>query len=363
MKKVLHVYKTFTPYTYGGVEEFIDQLIKGTSLRGYQNWLLSFYPGERIYIEKRAGLKIYWVPARLNLLSMPISLKVRKVFQRLLGKVDLVHYHFPFPLQDVLNLLNKDKPYIVTYHSDVVKQKVSGVFYKPLSHYFIRNASAVIATSRNYAESSTTLLKFRRKIRIIPIGIEDVTANVMEDKWKKRLGRDFFLFVGALRYYKGLATLVEAARINHLPTVIAGSGPELKVLKKQADGVKNIIFLDHVSHEDKLALFNLCGCFVFPSNKRSEAFGISLVEACRAGKPMISCEIGTGTSFVNMNGVTGITVPPDNPQVFSQAMQKIYSDESLREGFGLAARKWYEVNFTSDVMIQSYIKIYDELIP
>ena len=66
-----------------------------------------------------------------------------------------------------------------------------------------------------------------------------------------------------------------------------------------------------IDDRDKVALYTLAYAFVFPSNLRSEAFGMSLAEASLFGKPMITCEIGTGTSFVNQDGVTGWTVPPD----------------------------------------------------
>jgi rhamnosyl/mannosyltransferase len=104
--------------------------------------------------------------------------------------------------------------------------------------------------------------------------------------------------------------------------VIAGDGAEAPALEKQlADaGLKNVRLLGHVSDEDKVCLLRLCRAFVFPSHLRSEAFGMSLVEAAMFGKPMVSCEIGTGTSYINLDGVTGWAVPPEDPDRLRAAM-------------------------------------------
>src|SRR5690606_23534758 len=86
-------------------------------------------------------------------------------------------------------------------------------------------------------------------------------------------------------------------------------------------GVHNIHFLGQLSEEDKTVLLMLCYAFVFPSHLRSEAFGLSLLEAAMFGKPMISCEIGTGTSYINYMNNTGYVVPPADSLALANAMQ------------------------------------------
>src|SRR5690606_17794728 len=117
-----------------------------------------------------------------------------------------------------------------------------------------------------------------------------------------------------LRYYKGLHFLIEAASKTAATIVIAGSGPEEIQLKSLAadKGLTNVHFLGRISDDDKSALLQACRGFVFPSHLPSESFGISLLEAAMAGKPMISCEIGTGTSYVNIHQQTGWVIEPAN---------------------------------------------------
>ena len=62
----------------------------------------------------------------------------------------MVHYHFPWPFADLLEMIaGGSKPYIVTYHSDIVRQKLLGKYYRPLMNRFLGGAARVVATSQN----------------------------------------------------------------------------------------------------------------------------------------------------------------------------------------------------------------------
>jgi glycosyltransferase involved in cell wall biosynthesis len=183
-------------------------------------------------------------------------------------------------------------------------------------------------------------------------------------QWRERFGTGFFLFVGVLRYYKGIHVLLEAARHVNRPVVIAGDGPELPALKAMAASLSldNVHFVGEIADRDKVALYSLAYAFVFPSNLRSEAFGMSLAEASLFGKPMITCEIGTGTSFVNQDGVTGWTVPPDDPAALAEAMRRMVDEPANALRMGQAARQRFESLFTGKGMAAEYLKIYQRII-
>src|SRR5581483_9882445 len=199
-------------------------------------------------------------------------------------------------------------PAIVTYHSDIVRQRLLLHLYRPLMYRMLTRSYCIIATSPNYLATSAELQKFRDKVSVIPLGLDEHSYPRPDgnrvDKWRARLGADFFLFIGVLRYYKGLHILIEAAQRTAASIVIVGSGPIENQLRKKAQrmGIKNVHFLGFVSEEDKIALLVLARALVFPSHLRAEAFGLSLLEAAMCGKPMISSEIGTGTSYVNIDG-------------------------------------------------------------
>ncbi len=146
--------------------------------------------------------------------------------------------------------------------------------------------------------------------------------------------------------------------------MIVGAGPieaELHVHAKQA-GLTNVHFLGSLSESDKVALFKLSYAVVFPSHLRSEAFGISLLEGAMFGKPLISSEIGTGTSFVNIHGETGIVVRPEDPDDLREALRSLYENPELAERMGRQAYLRYQTYFTADRMVDSYMGLYEELL-
>ena len=171
------------------------------------------------------------------------------------------------------------------------------------------------------------------------------------------------MFVGVIRYYKGLHILVEAAQGANYPIVIVGSGPIEQELKTQATqlGLRNIHFLGHLHDEDKVALLTLCLGVVFPSHLRSEAFGVSLLEGAMYGKPMISSEIGTGTTFINIADETGLVVPPGDPVALRQAMSYLWEHPEEAAGMGRRAEERYWKYFTADKMVNLYVQLYHEL--
>jgi rhamnosyl/mannosyltransferase len=117
-----------------------------------------------------------------------------------------------------------------------------------------------------------------------------------------------------------------------------------------------------VSDEDKMALLQLSRAFVFPSHLRSEAFGMSLLEAAMSGRPMVCCEIGTGTSYINLDGVTGFVVPPEDPQALRAALQRLIDDPQLSQAMGQAARRRFEEHFTAPAMARAYHALYTDLV-
>lgn len=289
-------------------------------------------------------------------------------FRALSDQADMIHYHFPWPVMDIVHLgLRPNKPTIVTYHSDIVKQKLLLKLYRPVMNRFLGSVDRIVATSPNYAETSDVLQRFKDKTTIIPLSLDEADyppASAFDKaRWRERFPRPFFVFVGVFRYYKGLSTLLAAARSCDIDIVIIGDGPMKPQLTAYArqHNLAHVHFLGAFPDRDKTALLELSTGLVFPSHLRSEAFGLSLVEACMFGKPMISCEIGTGTSFVNQDRQTGIVIPPEDPAALSTAMRTIAGNHRLAAAFGSNARKRYLEHFTARDMALKYVGVYTSL--
>lgn len=248
----------------------------------------------------------------------------------------------------------------MTYHSDVVRQKFLNIFYAPFREAFLKKAARIVATSENYLASSPILEKYRDKVEIIPSGLPPLTqppSEALLQSWEEKLGRDFFFFVGVLRQYKGLCYLVAAMASVKATLVIAGAGPEETALRQQVTtlGLDNVVFVGKVDEENKTALCQLCKAMVVPSHLRSEAFCLTLVEGLRQGRPLISTEIGTGTSFVNQDQVTGLVVEAASPPALAKALQTLLDHPELCEKFGQAAKLRFQAYFTAEKMGQAYL--------
>ncbi|WP_217573724.1 glycosyltransferase [Mesorhizobium sp. GbtcB19] len=366
--KVLHFFKTYWPDSFGGVERTIHAIAESTAGHGVETQVLSLSSAPDENTGRIGGHMA--VKARLDfeLASTGFSREVFRKFDTLARQSDLVHYHFPWPVMDIAHLRSRHgKPAVVTYHSDIVKQRLLLPFYNPLMQRFLSDVDAIVATSPDYLRSSATLRKFKGKSQVIPIGIDEDAYPVptaADSAWRQSIvSEPFVLFVGVLRYYKGLDILIEAADRVRCKIAIAGSGPIEQQLKRQAERLKrnNVIFLGEVSEQHKMALLHACSGFVFPSNQRSEAYGVSLAEAAMCGKPMISCEIGTGTSFVNKAGVTGLVVPPSDTVRLAEAVNRLLDSPEEAERWGRAARERFSDLFTAEKMGQAYAELYVRL--
>lgn len=369
MIKVLHFFKTYYPQTMGGIEQVIFQLAEGCAKHGIESEVLYLSDQGGARGERIANHLTHRSKLNLHVASTGLSLSAFKDFSELAEQADIVNYHFPWPFMDVVHFASRiNKPTVVTYHSDIVKQKTLLKLYKPLMCRFLKDVNCIVASSPNYVESSPVLSQFTGKVSVIPFGLDKKTyIQPSFDKiayWRAQLGERFFLFVGALRYYKGLNFLIEAAQKTQLPVVILGAGPLELELKEQVASLRinNVVFLGALPDDDKIALLSLCYAFVFPSHLRSEAFGISLLEAAMYGKPLISCEIGTGTTFINISGETGFVIPPRDSAALADAMIKLWGQPDLASDMGRAAYVRCENVFSVESMVSSYAELYRGLI-
>lgn len=369
MIKVLHFFKTYYPDSMGGIEQVIFQIAEGCRAEGIDSQVLYLSNRGAARSQPVANHLAHRAKLDLHLASTGFSLSALKDFTELARQADIVHYHFPWPYMDLVHFMARvNKPSVVSYHSDIVKQKWLLKLYQPLMHRFFQSVDRVVASSPNYAAHSPVLTRFKDKVAIIPYGLDRSTYPKASAQklayWRARLGERFFLFVGALRYYKGLDYLLQAAKLNGLPVAIMGGGFLEGQLKQQAAelGLENVHFLGGLPDEDKAALLELCYGFVFPSHLRSESFGISLLEAAMYGKPLISCEMGSGTTFINLADQTGLVVPPRDATALAQAMQRLWDAPAMAQAMGAKALQRYEEVFTAPLMAASYAELYRSLL-
>ncbi|MCL5975270.1 MAG: glycosyltransferase family 4 protein [Gammaproteobacteria bacterium] len=367
--KVLHVFKTYFPDSFGGVEQVIYQIARGCDERDIETKVLALSDNPEPTEVEVYKHTVHRCKQNVNFASTGFSFDVFDKFKQLSKWADVIHYHYPWPLMDILHCISGvSKPSVVTYHSDIVRQKALLHLYKPLRNKFLGKVNKIVATSPNYLKTSQALQRYQDKVDVIPIGLDRLAYPKPKPEtfeyWRERIGEKFFLFIGVLRYYKGLHILIEAANGTEYPIVIVGAGPVEAELKQQVheSGIENIHFVGPVSEIDKSALLELCFGVVFPSHLRSEAFGISLLEGAMYGKPMISSEIGTGTTYINIDQLTGLVVPPADANALRKAMGWLWAHPKEASQMGNRAAKRYQELFTADDMVKKYVTLYQEII-
>jgi len=367
--RVLHVYKTFTPDSVGGLENAIAQMASATGRLGLDTRVVSISRTGLPATSRLGRTEHFRYRETFSVASNTVSLSLLADFRRHVEWADVIHYHFPWPFADLLHLAWRvRKPSIVTYHSDIVRQRQLMKLYQPLMRAFLGRVNHIVATSPNYLQTSDVLRNYADKTSVIPIGLDPASYPRPDPErvahWRRELGDNFFLFIGVIRYYKGLHILLDAVASTHLPTVIVGSGPIENELRAHAQrqGLSHVRFLGSVAEEDKVALLQLSMAVVFPSHLRSEAFGVTLLEGAMFGKPLISSEIGTGTSYINIHEETGIVVPPSDPDALRAAMQRLAEDPGLRQRMGAAGLRRFEALFTAERMGTQYRNAYRALL-
>jgi glycosyltransferase involved in cell wall biosynthesis len=380
-KRVLHFYKDFDPPVVGGIERMIRWTATRTARRpGVEVKVLVARPADPALAEGLPdreviqGVEVIRLPTRGRPGGAPLFAGVLRALRDL--KPDLIHLHHPCPTCDLAlwRLSARERPpFVVTWHSDVVRQKLAYRAYQPLQRWMLRHAAFVMPTSERYLASSAQLAPAREKCRVVPLGIDFDEAVPPPDPvrvaaWRERLGPEpVVLFVGVLRYYKGLHDLLDAwARVaSPAKLVIAGAGPLRDELEARAKALgsrgASVVFAGRVDDPDAAALRSLASVAVLPSHLRAEAFGLSQVEAMAAGLPVIACDLDTGVPEVNRHDVSGLIVPPRDPAALADALDALLRDGALRERLGQGARERARSLYGADRMEEEIFRVYYEV--
>jgi rhamnosyl/mannosyltransferase len=366
--KIVHVYKDYFPPVRGGIEQTIHTAAVEQVRRGHDVTVLVSASGQqRSYEERLDGVRVVRVGEWGRAFSSPLC----PGFPAALAGIsaDVWHLHFPNPLGEVSWLLRRPPgALVITYHSDIVRQRLVMPIYGPLVHRLLERADAVLPTSDRYVERSAYLRAVRGKCRVVPSGI-DLTpfgpldhASPRAVELRERLGGPFVLFVGRLRYYKGVDVLLRAMTQVRGRAVIVGDGPmrdSLQALHRELELGERVRFLGSIDDAGLHRHLEAADVGVLPSTHPSEALGLSLVEYMASGMPAVCTELGTGTTFVNRHGETGLVVPPGDPRALAGAIQRLLDDEALRRRLGAAGRERAYRLFSREAMVSGYLDGYE----
>ncbi|MDE6501532.1 MAG: glycosyltransferase [Ruminococcus sp.] len=367
--RILEVNKAYFPHT-GGIETLVKQYSE--ELGKYKNievrTLVCRDSRGRTYIENINGVKLTRAGSVGTYFSCPLSFSFIRLFHKMSRNADIVHIHVPFPLADLALLLSGYKgKVIVSWHSDVVKQKKLLIFYRPLLKYLLSRADRILVATEGHISGSEFLPEYSYKCKILPYGIsseEYMNIEKIPFLTEQATNPDCVkvFFTGRLVYYKGVDVLIKAFRnVNYnCELFIAGTGVLESELKEKIIryGIKDRVhFLGFLPEKQLKQAFSDCDIFVLPSVARSEAFGIVQLEAMVYGKPVINTNLPSGVPYVSIHGKTGFTVQPENSRQLAKAIEILCENKSLREKFGQSARERVLKHFNENTIISKFCEI------
>ncbi len=366
---ILQIYKDYPP-VLGGIEVHLAMLAEGLVARGHQVTVLYSSKSRHMFVSERHGVRLVQAGRLATVASTPLSPALPLLLAR--ERPDLIHLHHPYPPGDMAVLLaGRRIPLVVTYHSDIVRQRVLGLLVAPLIRHTLRRAARVIATSPAYIRSSPFLAPVASRCRVVPssVSIEHFAQAdpVRVAAIRRRYPGPIVLFVGRLRYYKGADRLVRAmADVPGHAVFVGGDATvrraDLAAMAAQLGLEARVHLVGEQEDAELRAFYHAASVFVLPSIERSEALGLAQVEAQAAGLPIVCTELGTGTSYVTRHGQTGFVVPPDDVAALARALRVLLANPELARRFGAAGYARARAEFSLERMLDRIEAVYAEAV-
>lgn len=170
----------------------------------------------------------------------------------------------------------------------------------------------------------------------------------------------YALYVGRLSEEKGVETLIRAAVARKdIPVHVVGTGPDEARLKALAAalGATNVHFRGWMSGGELRQEYANASFIVVPS-VWYEVFGLIVLEAYAAGKPVIASQIG-GLGELVRDGETGFLTSAGDPEDLAEKMSALWDAPLAATDMGVAARAWVERDFTSDEHLKRILEVYE----
>jgi glycosyltransferase involved in cell wall biosynthesis len=371
--RVCHLSKYYPPAP-GGIETHVRTLARAQAGLGAEVRVFCVnHGGGGTAVEHDGPVEV----TRFGRAASAAKLDVCPGLARALARVDadVLHLHVPGPTMTLALFRARPKlPLVVTYHSDVVRQKVRAALFRPIERSVYRRVVAILTTSPTYAAGSRFLRPYRDRIRVLPHGIDLAPyldpgpAHLDEARAiRARHAGPLWLGCGRMVYYKGFTNAIRA--LAHVPgtLLLSGDGPDAPALREEAASLglaDRIVFLGNLPHYlDLIPYYLAADAFWFPSNARSEAFGLVQVEAMACGLPVINAAIPhSGVAWVSPHEETGLTVPVDDPAALAAAARRLMDDPGLRERLGAAGRERAIREFDHEVMAARSLDLYRQVL-
>ncbi|HEU5169279.1 MAG TPA: glycosyltransferase [Gemmatimonadales bacterium] len=354
--RILHLAKYYWPRS-GGMERVVQGLAEGAAALGHEVEVVavqSFAPAQEARRQRSAVTRAFSFAAFGSQEIAPGY--IAAAWKR----ADIIHVHHPHPLADLASLLRAGRtPVVVTQHADARR----GI-YKRLARLVLRRASAIVVPSRAHIALSTELTGFEGKVEVIPFGIDERRWTFVPPPPPDSAPRA--IFIGRLVRYKGVDILLRALeRVPDLRLDIVGTGPEgprLRTLAQALAVSDRVRWWGEYPDDDLPRRMADADFLVLPSVTVEEMFGLVVLEAMAAGRPVITTALPSGVREVNVPGTTGLEVPLRDVGALAQALETLSHDAALRHRLGQAGQRRVVEQFTQTQMAERHIALYTRIL-
>lgn len=288
-------------------------------------------------------------------------------------EADILHLQVPNPTMILALLAARPRqPVVVAYQSDVVNQRLRAALFRPLERMAYKRVRLILPSSPNYPGGSPFLRSYADKLHVLPMGIDldpylepsviDMTrAEQIRAKYSG--AGPIWLCAGRMVYYKGFINAIRALASIEGTLLLIGDGPDGPMLQAEVKRLgmgDRVVFVGTLPHYlDVVPYYLAADAFWFPSNARSEAFGLVQVEAMASGCPVINTHIPhSGVPWVSSHDETGLTVAMNDPAALANAARRLLREPDLRERLTTAARQRAAAEFDHRVMAERSLAIY-----
>jgi rhamnosyl/mannosyltransferase len=356
--RVVHVFKDAFPPTYGGVEQHVWDVTRSLG-DGFESEVLTSSRSWRRVDERVDGVRFLRVPEYGRMVSTPVTPSWWGEIRR--SRPAAFHFHLPVPLAELVALARwPATPVVASWYADVARNPRLARGYATVQRRFLSRVDRIVVSSQVLADRAPGLAAHRDRVVVVPFGVDPAEwpADRRRVQELRRAARGpLVLFLGRLVRYKGVEVLVEAMRDVDATLLVVGDGPERRALERAAAGSR-VRFVGSVTNEERSAYYRAADVFVLPAVSRAETFGIAMLEAMSFGTPAISTELGTGTSWVNVAGDTGLVVPPADATALRAAITTVLGDHRMRAAMGEAAADRARRRFSKPEMLDRLAEVY-----
>lgn len=295
--------------------------------------------------------------------------KVRKLLLQI--KPDVVNAHYASGYATTARLA-KVRPFVLSvWGSDVYDFPYKSPLHKWLVRKNLLAADVVASTSHCMAEQTRSLAPELAEIPITPFGVDmqayvQVQALVASNK-KLVIGT-----VKSMASKYGIDTLIETFALLHdklkttepnladkLVLRLVGCGPqqeEYQQLAAKLGLAEKVNFVGRVPHQEVPNELAKLDVYVALSRLDSESFGVAIIEAGAARRPVVVSDAG-GLPEVTIEGTTGLVVPRENPQAAADAIEKLVLNPELRVSMGEAGRKHVAETYSWDACLEKMMEV------